>query len=226
MPTRLRPTAPIAPDAILVGDPGRALLLAQELLVEPKMSNHARGLWGYSGTTPAGHPLTIQSTGMGGPSAALILGELAKLRVRRAVRVGTCVGLGGDVGLGDLLVVSEAIARGGSSSAFGLAVGEPVKPDAGLTEALEASLAGQASAHRVASFDVHPDGPDDREDDPRVAAADMQTAPLLASARSHEVRVAALLIVAEVAAGGGLDKEDLEQAERRAGRFARAILSI
>ena len=49
MPPRLRPTAPIAADAVLVGDPGRALLLAQELLEEPKMSNHARGLWGYSG---------------------------------------------------------------------------------------------------------------------------------------------------------------------------------
>ena len=40
--------------AILVGDPGRALLLAQELLEQPKMSNHARGLWGYSGATPEG----------------------------------------------------------------------------------------------------------------------------------------------------------------------------
>ena len=53
VPSRLRPTAPIAADAVLVGDPGRALLLAQELLEEPKMSNHARGLWGYSGQTPA-----------------------------------------------------------------------------------------------------------------------------------------------------------------------------
>lgn len=222
MPTRLRPTAPIAADAILVGDPGRALLLAQELLAEPKMSNHARGLWGYSGTTSTGHALTIQSTGMGGPSAALVLGELAELGVRRAVRVGTCVGLGGDVGLGDLLVVSKAIARGGSATSFGLAIAEPVEPDAELTEALATSLAGQASTHRVASFDVHPDG---REDDLQVAAADMQTAPLLASAHSHEVRVAALLIVAELAAGGTLDKDDLEQAERRAGRFARSVLS-
>ncbi len=79
---------------MLVGDPGRALLLAQELLEEPKMSNHARGLWGYSGRTPAGERLTIQATGIGGPSAALVLADLAKLGVRRAVRVGTCVGLG------------------------------------------------------------------------------------------------------------------------------------
>ena len=82
MPAHLRPTAPIAADAVLVGDPGRALLLAQELLEEPKMSNHARGLWGYSGQTPAGDALTIQATGIGGPSAALVLGDLAELGVR------------------------------------------------------------------------------------------------------------------------------------------------
>src|SRR6476646_7826818 len=108
MPARLRPTAPIAADAVLVGDPGRALLLAQELLEQPKMSNHARGLWGYSGQTPAGKQLTIQSTGMGGPSAAIVLGDLAKLGVRRALRVGTCVGFEASLGLAELLVVSEA----------------------------------------------------------------------------------------------------------------------
>ena len=39
-------------------------MLAQELTVQPKMSNHARGLWGYSGETPEGRPLSIQSTGI------------------------------------------------------------------------------------------------------------------------------------------------------------------
>ena len=29
-------------------------MLAQELLEQPKMSNHARGLWGYTGAAPAG----------------------------------------------------------------------------------------------------------------------------------------------------------------------------
>ena len=90
VPARLRPTAPIAPEAILVGDPGRALLLAQELLEQPKMSNHARGLWGYSGSTPEDHALTIQSTGIGGPSAALVLADLAELGVKRVSRSGGC----------------------------------------------------------------------------------------------------------------------------------------
>src|SRR6478735_1322000 len=97
MPARLRPTAPIAADAILVGDPGRALMLAQALLEEPKMSNHARGLWGYTGGTAAGHRLSLQATGMGGPSAALVLADLAELGVRRAVRIGTCTAIAADL---------------------------------------------------------------------------------------------------------------------------------
>ena len=67
------------------------------------MSNHARGLWGYSGETPAGRGLTIQATGMGGPSAAIVLADLAKLGVRRAIRVGTCTALAQEAEAGDLV---------------------------------------------------------------------------------------------------------------------------
>ena len=66
----LHPTAPLAPRVLLPGDPGRALALAQDLLREPRMFNHNRGLWGYTGVAADGLPLTIQSTGIGGPSAA------------------------------------------------------------------------------------------------------------------------------------------------------------
>ena len=49
MPARLRPTAPIAADAILVGDPGRALMLAQELLRAAEDEQPRAWLWGYTG---------------------------------------------------------------------------------------------------------------------------------------------------------------------------------
>ena len=60
------------------------------------MLNHHRGLWGYSGPAADGAPLTIQSTGLGGPSAAAVVAELIALGARRLVRVGTASGLGGD----------------------------------------------------------------------------------------------------------------------------------
>src|SRR6201999_2083420 len=125
MPARLRPTAPIAAAAVLVGDPGRALMLAQELLEQPRMSNHARGLWGYSGCTPAGEELTIQATGIGGPSAAVVLADLAELGVRRAVRVGTCTALTAGLAPGMLLDIEEAHAWGGPGDGDGA----PVRPD-------------------------------------------------------------------------------------------------
>lgn len=222
MSSHLRPTAPVAADAILVGDPGRALLLAQELLIEPKMSNHARGLWGYSGETPTGRPLTIQSTGIGGPSAALVLGDLAKLGVRRVVRVGTAVGFDPECRLGELLVVHGAIAAGGSAQPHGVGIGETVRPDPALTARLGDELAKDGRAATVASFDAHPA----TQSPAPAAAADMQTAPLLARAHSLGIAAAALLIVAEITGTDErLEKETLEEAEKRAGRLASCPLS-
>ena len=64
----VHPTAPLADRALLPGDPGRALALAQALFDAPaRMFNHNRGLWGYTGTALDGEPLTVQSTGIGGP---------------------------------------------------------------------------------------------------------------------------------------------------------------
>jgi purine-nucleoside phosphorylase len=51
----LRPTAPLADRVLLPGDPGRALLLAQELLESPRMFNHNRGLWGSADDSEHGH---------------------------------------------------------------------------------------------------------------------------------------------------------------------------
>src|SRR4051812_12725635 len=166
MPARLRPTAPIAADAILVGDPGRALMLAQELLQQPKMSNHARGLWGYTGATHAGEELTIQSTGMGGPSATVVLRDLAELGVRRAGRIGTCASLG-DLGLGELMIVSQAHTPAGDRSL----------PNPELTEGLRGSLGGARGGAVVSLDSLH--GPEAALPSLLLEAADMQTAALL-----------------------------------------------
>lgn len=222
MPTRLRPKAAVAPDAILVGDPGRSLLLAQDLLVEPRMSNHARGLWGYTGQTVAGRELTIQATGIGGPSAAAVLTDLVELGVRRAVRIGTCAGLGAGSSLGELLTVDAAIARGGSANSFGLALGDAVAPDAELRRWLGGELEGEARAASVASYDSIPSEADAPPGD--AVAADMQTVAVLARARELEIAAAAALIVSE-ASGQQLADETLEGAARRAGNAAMKGLS-
>jgi len=212
MPARLRPTAPIAADAILVGDPGRALMLAQELLQQPKMSNHARGLWGYSGLTPADDELTIQATGMGGPSAAVVLADLAELGVRRAIRIGTCAALG-DLSLGELLVVSEAHTPGGVRSL----------PDPVLTAQLAEALEGAARGVVVSLDSLH--RPEAERPSMVAEGADMQTAGLLEAAADRGVAAAAVLIASERSDSGQLRDEDLEEAAKRAGRAASGILS-
>jgi len=220
MPARLRPTAAIAADAILVGDPGRALMLAQELLQQPKMSNHARGLWGYTGETPAGEPLTIQSTGMGGPSASVVIGDLAELGLRRAIRIGTCASLG-SLEPGDLVVVSEAHEERGTSVSS-QATDAP-RPDAALLEALRNRLP-EARVAAVLSLDTLYRPERDRPS-MLAEAADMQTAGLLAGAAKHGVAVAALLVVTEKSGSGQLRDEELETEAKLAGKAASAILS-
>jgi uridine phosphorylase len=222
MPVRLRPTAPIAPAAILVGDPGRALLLAQELLEQPRMSNHARGLWGYGGRTAEGDELTIQATGMGGPSAAIVLSDLAELGVERVIRVGTCVAMGGRAKLGELLLPSAVLAAGGSASSFGLEPGTAVQPNPDLLATLTDALDEKARKGTVASFDTIRGKPGELSRG--VVAADMQTAAVFALARRLKIAAASVLIVSE-AEGELLDEEAIAAAARRAGRAARKGLS-
>lgn len=221
MPARLRPTAAIATDAILVGDPGRALLLAQALLEQPKMSNHARGLWGYSGRTAAGTELTVQSTGMGGPSAALVLADLAELGLKRAIRVGTATGLDPTLAPGDLVVVVAAHAHVSGAGAVGGA-SVAIDPDLDLTAALAEALGPAAQHGAAASLDaLHPAG---SEAGLPGEVADMQTAALLAAGTRLGVALAAVLIVTATTAGE-LDDERAGAAAKKAGAAAAKALS-
>jgi uridine phosphorylase len=223
MPTRLRPTAALAADTILVGDPGRSLLLAQELLEQPRMSNHARGLWGYSGRTPAGRELTIQATGIGGPSAAAVLTDLAELGVLRAIRVGTCTSLGAACRVGDVLLVERVIAAAGSAASFGLVTGEAVSPDAALLERLREESPAKARGASIVSLDALPG--DDPTPSAPAAAADMQTLAVLARSRELGIAAAALLIVNEGSGEKVVPDEILETLAKRCGRAAARVLS-
>ena len=221
MPERLRPSLPLAPEAVLVGDPARALLLAQELLTQPRMSNHARGLWGYSGETPAGRALTIQSTGIGAPSAVAVLADLAELGVERAVRVGTCRALEPGLHRGELLIAARTFACDGVSRAHGRE-GEFVNPDAALFAALREAAGASTRSAATASFDLpqHPSGSEHA-----YAATYLQTAALFTVGAEIGVALAALLIVAESAAGERLEDEPLAETAVHAGRAAAAALS-
>ena len=224
-PLHVHPTAPLAPRVLLPGDPGRALQLAQELTTEPKMFNHNRGLWGYTGTAPDGAPLTIMSHGMGGPSAAIVLEELCDLGARAVVRIGTCGALREDLRLGDLIAATGVLAADGTSRALGAA--EVLEPDAGLLEGLAAH-----ADHRglVVSTDLFYDPDPGRPAawrDAGALAVEMEAATILAVAARRGIRAACLLTVSDSVAGGGerIGADALVAASARLGRAGLAALS-
>jgi uridine phosphorylase len=235
----LRPTAPLADRVLLPGDPGRALALAQQLLSEPRMFNHNRGLWGYTGEAADGAPLTIQSTGMGGPSAAIVITELAQLGARQLVRVGTCGALAPALELGEIVIATEALGADGTSHALAagdagttgaLAPGESdalprFSPDSALLDALLAAAGDSATAGPVVSTDLFYDGREGAELpwlEAGALAVEMEAATLFALAERGGLVATAALIVSDVVlpARVRIEPDALEQAVRELGDLA------
>ncbi|MEA2374449.1 MAG: purine-nucleoside phosphorylase [Thermoleophilaceae bacterium] len=227
-PIHLNPAAELAERVLLPGDPQRALTMAQALLDGPKMFNARRGLWGYTGTAPDGGLVTIQSTGMGGPSAAIVVEELIDLGARVLVRTGTCAALDGALALGDLMVAASVLPADGASAALGAE--RLVKGDARLTDAL-AAAAGGGAARMVVTTDLFYDprpGQEDAWRDAGAAAIEMEAATVLTVAARRGARAACLLLVSDVLAGDGrarLSDEELEAGGERLGRVALRALA-
>lgn len=225
----VHPTAPLAERVLLPGDPGRALMLAQLLLDAPKMFNHNRGLWGYTGAASDGEPLTIQSSGMGGPSAAIVIEELAQLGARRFVRVGTCGALSGALALGDAIVATEAIPADGTSRALGAE--EPVAADPGLTAALVAAAEreGGARSGAIVTTDLFYDtrGEHAVPASDGALAIEMETATLFRLAALRDLQAGCVLVVSDLLGPerGRIGHDELIAAAERMGRIAAAALS-
>jgi uridine phosphorylase len=213
----LRPHADVAERVLLPGDPGRALRLAQQLLDTPKMLNHNRGLWGYTGVAADGAPMTIQSTGLGGPSCAIVAEELIALGARRLVRVGTCTGPEGGPALGELVIAEAALPADGTSRALGARDPLPADPE------LLAALRADRWTGLVVTIDLFHDPDPARSNRAGAIAIDLATAALFAVAARHGAAAASALIVAH-RAGEHLAAEALERAEVELGRAGAAAL--
>jgi hypothetical protein len=74
------------------GDPRRARYIAQKFSEDAKLVTEERGMLGFTGTYK-GSPISVQATGMGCPSAAIVTEELIQLGARNLLRIGTCGGL-------------------------------------------------------------------------------------------------------------------------------------
>jgi uridine phosphorylase len=210
-PIHLNPATEVAERVLLPGDPQRALAVAQALLDGTRMLNTRRGLWGYTGTAPDGELVTVQSTGMGGPSAAIVAEELLDLGARTLLRIGTCGALIPDLQLGQLLAVRSVLAEDGASRALG--AGPVLEPDPRLLEALVDP--GGARPAAVVSSDLFYDPREEAQGRWVAAGAEaieMETAALFAVARRRGATAGALLAVTDLLASGRerMDQESVD----------------
>jgi uridine phosphorylase len=226
-PIHLNPATELAERVLLPGDPHRALAVAQALLDAPLMFNHRRGLWGYTGTARDGELLTIQSTGMGGPSAAIVCEELIALGARRLIRIGTCGALDEGTELGELVAAKKVLPADGASAALG--ADGLLRPDPALTEKL---VTGGARPVTVVSADLFYDPRPDAAAGWRehgAAVVEMEAAVLLQVSSRHGVAAACVLGVSDAPAEGGskrLEQEALERMGVALGEAGYAALSL
>jgi uridine phosphorylase len=182
----LKPATDLAERVLLPSNPHRALAIAQHLLDGPRMFNHAHGLWGYTGTAADGAPLTVQSTGVGGPSAAIVTEELIGLGARRLVRVGSARPLADDLGPGELVAAERVLSGDGASAALGANGALGSDP-----ELLERLVAAGARACTVVTTDLFYDPREPASAD--AAVADMEAGAVLQVAARHGIPAACVL---------------------------------
>jgi DeoD family purine-nucleoside phosphorylase len=195
-----------APAVLLPGDPLREKRIAEEFLDGAEQVNGERGMLGYTGTFD-GRPVSVQSTGMGCPSAAIVIEELIQLGSTRLIRVGTCGGLQPDLALGDLVVALSAVP--GDATALRFTGGEAHAPTAhfGVTHGLIHAAKGldlRPHVGPIASSDTFYDPDPDRHKRwaaRGVLAVEMEAAVLFTIAALRGVEAACLLTVSDLIHG-------------------------
>jgi purine-nucleoside phosphorylase len=106
----------VAPVVLLVGDPGRATRTA-ELLDAARCYNEFRGLAGYTGAY-RGVRVSVQTTGMGCPSAAIVCEELAMLGAKTVIRLGTCGAVQPHTRATDMIIATAACPLDGTTGEY------------------------------------------------------------------------------------------------------------
>lgn len=122
--------------AILPGDPGRVETIASYLNNSVKLKQN-REYTSYLGELENEKVLVI-STGMGGPSTAICVEELAQIGIKYLIRVGTSGGMQLNVSAGDIVIASAAIRQEGTSKEY-VPIEFPAVADIDLVNALRTS---------------------------------------------------------------------------------------
>ncbi len=214
--------------AIIPGDPGRVDRIADlcddaELVAENREYKLVNASY-------EGDPLTICSTGIGCPSAAIAVEELSRVGVETFIRCGTCGALQEGMEIGDMVVANGAAKEEGTSKRYESAV-YPAVPDYDVLAALvDAAEANDEDIHvgPIVSDDAYYNESDAFVDDWEAAnllAIEMEAATVFSLARRKGLRAGAICTVDGNLVEGtqkGADSED-ELPEKARDNVERAI---
>ncbi|WP_049907101.1 nucleoside phosphorylase [Halovivax asiaticus] len=215
--------------ALVPGDPGRVDRIASHCDEAETVAENRE--YRVVNATYEGRELTICSTGIGSPSAAIAIEELAAVGVETVVRVGTTGALQTDLEIGDMIVANGAAKDEGTTKRYE-AKTIPAVPDYEVLSAL-------VDAAEAESTDVHvgPVATDDAfyaETDAYVTAweeagmlaVEMEAAAIFTLARRKGLRAGAICTVDGNLVEGtqkGTDTDDEELPEKAKNNVARAI---
>ncbi|WP_254763028.1 nucleoside phosphorylase [Natrinema marinum] len=231
--------------ALIPGDPGRVDRIADHCDESETIARNRE--YKVVNATYEGRELTICSTGIGCPSAAIAIEELANVGVETFVRVGTTGALQSGIEIGDMIVATGAAKNEGTSKRYE-AVEYPAVPDydvlSALVDSAEAHAAqrtadsansetanGDEDVHvgPIASDDAYYAETDAAVDDWEAAgllSVEMEAAAVFSLARRRGLRAGAICTVDGNLVEGtqkGTDTEDDELPDKAKNNVGRAI---
>ncbi|AFK20307.1 nucleoside phosphorylase [Haloferax mediterranei ATCC 33500] len=214
--------------ALIPGDPGRVDRIAKQCEnVEEVAQNREYKIVNaeYDGV-----PITISSTGIGCPSAAIAVEELSRVGVETFIRVGTTGALQEDIEIGDMIVATGAAKEEGTSKRYESEV-IPAVPDYDvLTSLVDSAEANDEEVHvgPIVSDDAFYNESDEYVKNWNAAgllAIEMEAATVFSLARRKGLRAGAICTVdGNLVAGTqkGADSDD-ELPEKAKNNVERAI---
>lgn len=102
--------------ALLSGDPGRTEHLATERLAEGRALARNRGLDAFAAALPSGRPVVCATSGMGAPSASIVVNELVQTGITTIIRIGTSGSIQDHVRVGSVVIGSGALTNQGAAA--------------------------------------------------------------------------------------------------------------
>jgi DeoD family purine-nucleoside phosphorylase len=216
---------------LLPGDPLRAKYIAETFMEDVVQRNSERGMLGYTGTFH-GKPVSVQASGMGCPSAAIVIEELTQLGVKKIMRVGTCGGLQPDLSMGDLIVALSATPADATSTHY--VGGEPHAPTAHFGLVHEAvhqakELGKPVRVGPVVSSDIfyQPDvGLAGRWSERGMLAVEMEAAILFTLGALRKIEAGCMLIVSDVVVEGEFIRITDEEMKRAVDEMTELALNV